>query len=193
MFVSNNRQLGAVHLILDFQPLSDKFQDVGHMIRASDPQLTQIDVSVPGFLAREDIVPNKLPAYHFSCEAAVLREETATLRLSLEAKIDQFHLEEKGEEQGELVIQVSGSEDKPDRFLGVHTSDFIVVRIDNSSKEEEEEMVLNRKKGLWELLANRAKGLVPKDTSGSQPPSILPPTPHPPLLLLQSIHSLLPI
>ena len=103
---------------------------------------------MPGFLAREDFVPIKLPAHHFSLEAAVLRKETVSSRLSLEAEIDQFHLEEKGEEQGELVIQVSGSEDKPDRFLGVHTSNFIVVRIDNSSKEEEEEMVLNRKKGL---------------------------------------------
>ena len=34
---------------------------------------------------------------------------------------------------------------------------FIVARVDNSS-EEEEEMALNRKKGLCELLADRAKG-----------------------------------
>ena len=115
------------------------------MIRAGDPQLTQIDVSVPGFLAREDFVPIKLPAHHFSLEAAVLRKETVSSRLSLEAEIDQFHLEEKGEEQGELVIQVSGSKDKPDRFLGVHTSDFIVVHIENSSRgdgsEQEEGLV----------------------------------------------------
>ena len=51
VFVSEDRKLRAVHLILDFEPLSDKFQDMGHTIRASNPRLARIDVSVPGFLA----------------------------------------------------------------------------------------------------------------------------------------------
>ena len=54
-----------------------------------------------------------------------------------------------------------------DRFSGVRTSGFVVAHIDNSSEEEEEEMALNRKKGLQELLVDRAKGPTPKDTSGS--------------------------
>ena len=49
--MSEDRQLRAVHLILDFKPLSDKFQDVGNAIRAGDPHLAQINISVPGFLA----------------------------------------------------------------------------------------------------------------------------------------------
>ena len=49
--MSEDRQLRAVHLILDFKPLSDNFQDVGHAIRAGDPWLRRIDVSIPGFLA----------------------------------------------------------------------------------------------------------------------------------------------
>ena len=61
MFVSKDRQLRAVHLILDFEPLSNKFQDVDHPIRARDPRLARIDVSVLGFLAREDIMPVELP------------------------------------------------------------------------------------------------------------------------------------
>ena len=65
----------AVHLILDFRPLSDKFQDVGHAIRAGDPKLARIDVSVPGFLAREDIMPVELPSHRSPYEAAVLRED----------------------------------------------------------------------------------------------------------------------
>ena len=65
------------------------------------------------------------------------------------------------------MIQVSDSEDEPDRFLGVHSLGLVIARIDNSSEEEEEEMSLNRKRGLHELLANRAKGLAPKDTSRS--------------------------
>ena len=52
VFMSEDRQLRAVHLILDFKPLSDKFQDMGHAIRAGDPRLAQIDVSVPEFLAQ---------------------------------------------------------------------------------------------------------------------------------------------
>ena len=65
------------------------------------------------------------------------------------------------------MIQVLDLEDELDRFSSVRTSGLIVVRIDNSSKEEEEEMALNRKKGLRELLAEKAKGSAPKDTLGS--------------------------
>ena len=94
VFVSENRQLRAVHLILDFKPLFDKFQDVGHAIRASDPRLAQIDVSVPRFQAREDIVQVELPFHRAPLEATIPREETASTRLSLEVEIDQFLLEE---------------------------------------------------------------------------------------------------
>ena len=105
--MSKDRQLRAVHLILNFQPLSDKFQDVGNAIRAGDPRLARIKVSVPRFLAQEDIVSVKLPSRRSPHEAAILREETASLRLSLEMEIDQFHLKEKGEEHGEHVVRVS--------------------------------------------------------------------------------------
>ena len=104
VFVTKDRQLRAVHLILDFEPLSDKFQDMGHTIRAGNPRLARIDVSVPSFLAWEDIVLVKLPPRRFPREAAVLREEIASSQLSLEAEIDQFYLEGKGEEPEEPVI-----------------------------------------------------------------------------------------
>ena len=74
VFVSEDKQLRAIHLILNFQPLFDKFQDVGHAIRAGDPRLARIDVLVPRFLAREDIVPVDLPSCRPPHEAAVLRE-----------------------------------------------------------------------------------------------------------------------
>ena len=51
IFISEDRQLRAVHLILDFEPLSNAFQDVGQAIRTDDPRLARIDVFVPGFLA----------------------------------------------------------------------------------------------------------------------------------------------
>ena len=61
------------------------------------------------------------------------------------------------------MIQVSDSEDEPDKFLGVHAPGLVIAHIDNSSEEEEEEMSLNRKRGLHELLTNRAKGSALKD------------------------------
>ena len=135
VFVSEDKQLRAIHLILDFKPLSDKFQDMGHAIRANDPRLALIDVLVPGFLAREDIMQIKLPSCRSPRETVVLREETVFSRLSLEVEINWFHLEEEREKQGDPVIQVSDSEGELDRFLGVRTSDFIVAHIGNSSQE----------------------------------------------------------
>ena len=77
---------------------------MGHAIKASDPQLAQIDVSVPRFLAREDIVQVDLPARRSPREATVLREETASLWLSLKTKIDQFHLEDEREEPEKSMV-----------------------------------------------------------------------------------------
>ena len=98
VFVSDDRQLKAIHLILNFKPLSDKFQDMGKAIRAGDPRLARIDVSVLGFLAREDIVQVELPFHRSPREIVAPREETTTSRLSLEAEIDQFYLKERREE-----------------------------------------------------------------------------------------------
>ena len=102
----------------------------------------------------------ELPFHRIPLKVAIPREEIASSRLSLEAKIDRFQLKEEREEQGEPVIQVSNSKDVLDRFSSVHTSELVIARIASDSKEEEdeEEMPLERKKGLRELLANRAKG-----------------------------------
>ena len=51
IFVSEDRQLRAIHLILDFEPISKVFQEIGHAIKARDPQINRIDVSRPDFLA----------------------------------------------------------------------------------------------------------------------------------------------
>ena len=61
IFVSEDRQLRAVHLILDFEPISRVFQEIGHAIRAGDPRINRIDVSKPNFLAREDLPLVRLP------------------------------------------------------------------------------------------------------------------------------------
>ena len=130
---------------------------MGYAIRASDPQLARIDVSMPGFLAREDLALVELPFHHSHSEVAAPREETASSRLSLEAKIGQFRLKEEEQKPRELVVQVSDSEDEPDRFSSVRTPGLIIAHIDDSL-EDEEKMALNRKKGLKELFIERNKG-----------------------------------
>ena len=44
IFVNDDGQLRAVHLILDFEPISRSFLDVGNSIRAGDYRLACIDV-----------------------------------------------------------------------------------------------------------------------------------------------------
>ena len=61
IFVSADRQLQAIHLILDFEPISKVFQEIGHAIRAEDPQIHRIDVSKPDFLVCKDLPPVRLP------------------------------------------------------------------------------------------------------------------------------------
>ena len=68
---------------------------MGHVIRAGNLRLCRIDVSVPGFLAREDVVLAELPPPLALPEATTPKEETASSRLSLEEEIDQFQLEEE--------------------------------------------------------------------------------------------------
>ena len=61
IFISEDGQLRAIHLVLDHEPLSRIFQDVGQAIRAGDPRLARINVFVPGFLARRNLPPVILP------------------------------------------------------------------------------------------------------------------------------------
>ena len=123
----------------------------------------------------------ELPYCRSPHEATILKEETASSRLSFEAEIDQFHLKEEGEEP---MIQVSDLEGELNRSSVVRSPKLIVAQVDNNL-EEEEEMALNKRKGLKEILAERNKRSASYDTPGSQPFLALPP----PLLLRQLNHS----
>ena len=57
IFVNDDGQLRAVHLILDFEPISRAFLDVSNSIRADNYRMARIDVSRPGFLAPYDLPP----------------------------------------------------------------------------------------------------------------------------------------
>ena len=63
IFVSEDGQLRAVHLILEFDPISKIFQEVEHTIKMGDPRWARIDVSRPDFLTRVDLPLVVLPIW----------------------------------------------------------------------------------------------------------------------------------
>ena len=98
IFVSEDRQLRAVHLILDFKPISEIYQEIGHAIRAGDQWLARINMSRPSFLAPEDLPPVAWPLQQILLETAIVpKEEIASSHLSLAEEIDKFHFKEEGE------------------------------------------------------------------------------------------------
>ena len=157
-------------------PISDAFQEVGNAIRADDFRLAQIDVSLPGFLAREDLLLVELPLQRILLEAAVPREETASSYLSLKVEINRFHFEEDKKERVDPIIQLPDSEDELDKHSVAHSPRLIVVHV-NPSFEEDKEMDINPRRGLKGLLAVRNKRASSKKVHKSQVPTNLPPPP----------------
>ena len=85
IFVSEDGQLRAAPLILDYEPLSRAFVDTGQAIRAGSPRLAHINVSKPGFLAQRDLSPVQLLVQRVLPEVVVSREGADSLHSSLEA------------------------------------------------------------------------------------------------------------
>ena len=155
----------AAPLILDYEPSSCTFQDVGQAIGAGSSILAWIDVSKLGFLARRNLPPIPRPILQNSLPvalpfpqappdvAAIPAEEVASSRLSLEEEINKFHSKEE-ENPRALIVNISDVEGETDRYSGVHLPTLVIVRLDNSYKEEEEKMALNKgNKSLMELMA----------------------------------------
>ena len=146
-----DRQLWAIHLILDFEPISRVFQEIGHAIRAGDPRIHRINVSKPTFLAQEDLplvrlpvqqIPPQLviPLQQVPFEASVVaKEEITSSRLSLEEEIDQFRFaEDVG--PSEKPVDISDYETESVDISSVHPRQLIITQIDSESKEEEDQM-----------------------------------------------------
>ena len=125
IFVNDDRQLRASYLILDYEPLSRSFQDVGNTIRANDYRLARIDVSRPHFLAPHDVppvdhpIPQSIPSaaqriQQVPLGQAVVEEGTASSS-SLEEEIDKFQFEEE-EMQGVEAIVISEAEEETDEY-----------------------------------------------------------------------------
>ena len=55
VFVSKDGQLRAAHLILGYMPISSSFQVPKCIIKAKDPCLLRISVTVPSFLLPEGV------------------------------------------------------------------------------------------------------------------------------------------
>ena len=102
--MNNDGQLRAAHLILDYEPFSRTFLDVGNSIRANDYCLARIDVSRLGFLAPYDLppvdhpVPQGIPLAAQPLRqvplAQAVAKEGAESSSSLEEEIDKFRFEE---------------------------------------------------------------------------------------------------
>ena len=178
--MNDDRQLWAVHLILDFEPISRSFLDVGNSIRAGDYRLARIDVSRLNFLSSYDLppidhpIPQGIPIVaqplrEVPLGETILREGTASSS-SLEQEIDKFRFEEE-------TIFVSEAEERADEHSCVQTSTQVVTYIANTS-DEEEDMAPKTSPSLKELMRNRNKEPSPQEKNKSkQPANPLPPPP----------------
>ena len=190
IFVNNNRQLRAVHLILDYEPLSNTFQEVGNAIRANDYRLARIDVSRPHFLAPYNLPPVDYPIPQGVSLAAqpiqqvplgvAVAEERVASSSSLEEEIDKFQFEEE-EIQGVETIFISEAEEETDRYSCVQTSAPVITYVEDSSDDEVEEMASKSNKSLRELMKGKNKMSTPQEANKSKPP--VNPSPPPPLQL----------
>ena len=117
--MNDDGQLRAVHLILDFEPISRTFLDVGNSIRSNDYRLARIDVSRPSFLAPHNLPPvdhpipqgipfTAQPLQQVPPDQAIV-EEGAASSSSLEEEIDRFRFEEE-------AIVISKAEEGADEY-----------------------------------------------------------------------------
>ena len=140
--MNDNGQFRAAHLILDYEPISRTFLDVGNSIRANDYHLARINVSRPGFLAPHDLplvdhlVPQRIPLAAQPLRQAPLAqavaEEEATSSSSLEEEIDKFRFEKE-------TIIISEAEEEVDEYSCVQTPAPIITYVGDSSDNEEED------------------------------------------------------
>ena len=155
--------------------LSRIFQDVSQAIKAGSFRLARIDVFELGFLAQRDLSSVELPVQCAPQKVAVLRKETASIQLSLEVEIDQFHLQDEG--VPERFVELLDSETKFDRFSTAHHPKLVVTQVYSSSEGEEEGMDLKQRISLRGLMASRNKGQTLKEALKAQVTSALPPLP----------------
>lgn len=193
VFMSENLQVRAAHLILGYESLLSIFQDIGNAIIAGDWRRRRINVSKRDFLAPYDlpnnpsvipyIRPTKPVPPPVQSEAETIREESMSSHLSLEEETDRFHTEEAEKPLEEYVVNISDKENESTE--GSSVKGLIITRVDNSSEEEEEGMSKESGNSLRDLLGKRGQLATKKRATGSQTLAKLPPPPpSPPDLII---------
>ena len=161
--MNDDGQLRAVHLILDYEPISRTFLDIGNSIRADDYRLARIDLSRPSFLTPHDLspvdhpIPQGIPfvvqlLQQVPLEQAIVEEGAASSSF-LEEEIDRFQFKEE-------AIVISEAEEGADEYSCVQTPAQIVTYIGDSS-DEEEAMAPKTGPSLRDLMKNRNKAPSP--------------------------------
>ena len=179
--MNDDERRRAAHLILDYEPISRTFLDVGTSIRANDYRLAHIDVSRSGFLAPHDLPPVNHPISQGIPLAAqplqqvplaqAVAKEGAASSSSLEEEIDRFQFEEE-------VIVISEAEEEADEYSCVQTPAPIIAYVGDSYNNEEEEMAPKTGPSLRELMKGRNKAPSPQEKSKSKPLVNPPPPPQ---------------
>ena len=134
--MNDDEQFRAIHLILEFEPISRVFLDVGNSIRADDYRLARIDVSRPSFLAPHDLLPVDHPIpqgipfvvqllQQVPLEQAIVEEGAASSSF-LEEEIDRFQFEKE-------AIVISEAEEGADEYSCVQSPAQTVTYIGDSS------------------------------------------------------------
>ena len=187
--MNNDGQLRAAHLILDYEPFSRFFLDVGNAIKANDYRLARIDVSRLHFLAPYDLPPvdHPIPQGVHSAAQPILQvplgqavvEEGIASSSSLEEEIDKFQFEEE-ETQGVEAIVISEAEEETDEYSCIQTLAPIISYVEDSSNNEVEEMASKSGKSLRELMKGRNVAPTPQKAYKSKP-RVNPPPPPPQL------------
>ena len=187
--MNDDEQLRAAHLILDYEPLSRSFLDVGNAIRTNDYRLARIDMSWPNFLASHDLPPVDHPIPQGIPLAAQLiqqvpfgqaiAEEGIAFSSSLEEEIDKFQFE-KEETQGVEAIVISEVEEETNEYSCIQTPAPIVTYMEDSSDNEAEKMASKFGKSLRELMKGRNIAPTPQEAHKSKP-LVNPPPPLPQL------------
>ena len=180
--MNDDGQLRATHFILDYEPISRTFLDVGNSIRANNYHLARIDISWPGFLAPYDLprvdhpIPQGVPLAAQPLQQVPLgqaiAEEGAASPSSLKEEINKFQFKEE-------AIVISEAEEEADEYSCVQAPAQIVTYIGDSS-DEEEEMAPKTGPSLRELMKSRNKAPSPQDKNKSKP-LVNPPPPLPQL------------
>ena len=117
--MNDDEHLRAVHLILDYEPISRTFLDVGNSIKANDYRLAPIDVSRPGFLTPHNLppvdhpIPKGIPFPAQPLQQVPLGqtsvEEGAASSSSLKEEIDRFRFKKE-------AIVISEAEERADEY-----------------------------------------------------------------------------